>query len=351
LSWAFLIDFFKGDVVVVLSDALVQEKALSAYDLFTLMGRDMQRVDNRIQQLIYPQIPLIAALAAHLINAGGKRLRPLLTLACAKMCGYENGEDDVSLATAVEFIHTATLLHDDVVDGSHMRRGQEAANVIWGNQASVLVGDFLFSKSFELMVETKSLSALETLSKASSTIAEGEVLQLSIKGTIPDQDTYFQVITAKTATLFAAACRVGGIVAGQTPRGEQALWDFGLHFGIAFQLIDDALDYFGASENLGKSVGDDFREGKVTLPVICAYERGNDEEKTFWRTMIEIPSTNPDDFEKAVTFMRSHESLLHVMNHAFDHTQKALAALSLLPPCDIRQALEAMVQTSLHRIT
>ena len=258
-----------------------RRKQPSIDDLTRLVEDDLSQVNTVIMQRMQSPVTMIPQLAGHIVAAGGKRLRPVLTLASAKMCGY-GGKRHISLAACVEFIHTATLLHDDVVDESELRRGSSSANAIWGNQASVLVGDFLFSRSFELMVEDGSLDVLRILSNASSVSAEGEVMQLmTANDTETGETAYLAVIQAKTAKLFAAACRIGAVVADRPKVEEDALDTYGLNLGIAFQLIDDVLDYSAKQAELGKTIGDDFREGKITLPTILAFRRGGDEERTF----------------------------------------------------------------------
>jgi len=254
------------------------------FDVLTaIVAEDMALVNQLILKRMESPVALIPQLAGHVISAGGKRLRPMLTLASAKLCGY-HGERHIMLATCIEFIHTATLLHDDVVDDSKLRRGLETANSVWGNQASVLVGDFLFSRSFELMVEDGSVKVMGILSSASARLAEGEVMQLlTANDTETGESAYLDVIKAKTAKLFAASCRLGAIVADRPSVEEEGLEAFGMNLGVAFQLIDDVLDYSAKQATLGKTVGDDFHEGKITLPVILAFRRGDDEERHFWR--------------------------------------------------------------------
>src|SRR5499427_3885192 len=251
----------------------------------------MGRVNAAILSRTGSEVTMIPEVANHLINSGGKRLRPILTLALAQLTGY-GGDGHIKLAAAVEFMHTATLLHDDVVDESEMRRGRLAARMLWGNEASVLVGDFLLGQAFKMMVEVGNLKALEILSSAAAVIAEGEVMQLAAaKNTATTEDEYIAVIRAKTAELFAAACEVGPVLSTR-PRAEQAACrSFGMNLGVAFQLIDDALDYGGKAAKLGKKVGDDFREGKITLPVVLSFRRGNDGEREFWRFVFEDAET------------------------------------------------------------
>ena len=255
--------------------------------LVKLVAPDMERVNGCILSRTGSDVAMIPEVANHLIASGGKRLRPMLTVAMAQLAGY-SGDGHIKLAAAVEFMHTATLLHDDVVDESDMRRGKLAARMLWGNEASVLVGDFLLGQAFKMMVEVASLRALEILSAAAAVIAEGEVMQLTAaKNTATTEDEYLTVIRSKTAELFAAACEVGPVVASR-PKAEQAACrSFGMNLGVAFQLVDDALDYGGMAQKLGKNVGDDFREGKITLPVVLAFRRGSDEERRFWRRTLE----------------------------------------------------------------
>ena len=264
--------------------------------LFRLLGSDLERVNRLIVDRMQSSVALIPQLAGHIVASGGKRLRPMLTLGCARLCGYR-GTRHVALAAAVEFIHTATLLHDDVVDASDLRQGRETANAVWGNQPAILVGDFLFSRSFELMVADGSLRILEILSRASSVIAEGEVLQLMTQNNLQTTEaSYLEVIRAKTAELFAAASRIGAVVAERPSAEEMALDRFGRDLGIAFQLVDDMLDFSARQSELGKSVGDDFRDGKVTLPILLAFACGDKEERDFSRagskTWISAPKTS-----------------------------------------------------------
>src|SRR6059058_4643972 len=269
----------------------------------------MERVNGAILSRTGSEVTMIPEIANHLIESGGKRLRPMLTLAMARLAGYA-GDGHIKLAAAVEFMHTATLLHDDVVDESEMRRGRLAARLLWGNEASVLVGDFLLGQAFKMMVEVGSLRALEILSSAAAVIAEGEVMQLAAaKNTATTEDEYLFVIRAKTAELFAAACEVGPAL-GARPKDEQsACRSFGMNLGIAFQLVDDALDYGGTSAKLGKNVGDDFREGKITLPVVLSYRRGSDQERAFWKRAMEQGDVADRDLDEAVAIMRRHRAL------------------------------------------
>jgi octaprenyl-diphosphate synthase len=294
-------------------------------------------------------VELIPRLAAHIVAAGGKRLRPMLTLASARMCGYR-GDRHVKLAACVEFIHTATLLHDDVVDESALRRGLASANTVFGNKASVLVGDFLFSRSFELMVEDGSLAVLEILSRAAATIAEGEVLQLVIQNdTATTEARYLDVIRGKTAALFAAATRIGAVVAGRDAEDEAALEAYGLNLGLAFQLIDDVLDYDADQAKLGKTVGDDFREGKVTLPVLLAFAAGDESERAFWRRTIEDQEQGPNDLSTAQELLRRHGALAETVRRAEAFGAAAKMALARFPDSAERRALMDVVDFAIER--
>jgi octaprenyl-diphosphate synthase len=295
------------------------------------------------------KIPLIPALAGHLISGGGKRLRPMLTLAGAEVVGYQ-GARHHKLAAAVEFIHTATLLHDDVVDGSGMRRGKRTANLIWGNPASVLVGDFLFSRAFELMVEDGSLKVLRILSHASAVIAEGEVEQLTAQRQIDtDEEQYLTIIGAKTAALFAAACRVAPVVAEAAEDAELALESYGKNLGIAFQLTDDVIDYASDSTTMGKGVGDDFRDGKMTLPVILAYARGDDGERAFWRSAIGGDRQSDDDLARATSMLQSSGALSDTVEHSRHYARRAIDALAVFPASKARAALAEAAEFAVAR--
>ncbi|WND03263.1 polyprenyl synthetase family protein [Temperatibacter marinus] len=326
------------------------KKAQNAIEtLQALVADDMAAVNQTILDRMQSQVALIPQLAGHLIASGGKRLRPLLTLASARMLGYE-GKRHVDIAAIVEFIHTATLLHDDVVDESDMRRGKETANNVWGNKPSVLVGDFLFSRSFELMVEDGSLKVLKILSSASSIIAEGEVLQLAVIGDLSvDEDTYLQVIEAKTAALFSAACEVAGVIAEAGHEKEAALRAYGANLGIAFQLIDDALDYSAKQATMGKAVGDDFREGKITLPVLLASRRGSDEEMTFWKRCMEEHDQKEEDLTQALALITKHQTIEATVNRARHYGDKAKDALAIFPANEARKALEDIVDFCIER--
>ena len=317
--------------------------------LVALVSADMERVNAAILSRTGSEVQMIPEVANHLISSGGKRLRPMLTLATAALCGYR-GDGHVKLAAGVEFMHTATLLHDDVVDESDMRRGKVAARVRWGNEASVLVGDFLLGQAFKMMVEVGSLRALEILSAASAVIAEGEVMQLAAaKNMETNEDEYLAIIRAKTAELFAAACEVGPVIAGRPKAEAAACRSYGMNLGIAFQLVDDALDYGGASAKLGKNVGDDFREGKITLPVVLSFRRGSTAERAFWRRTLEEGEAEERDLEQALAIMRRHRALDDTVERARHYGAIAEDALALFPDGAMKQALLDAVEFSIAR--
>jgi len=334
-------------VVVNLGSA--PEKSPSIAELDALTSEDMKAVNALILRAMESPVTLIPQLASHIIAAGGKRLRPMLTLAAARMCGYA-GERHIGLAACVEFIHTATLLHDDVVDESALRRGAESANAIWGNEASVLVGDFLFSRSFELMVADGSLPVLAVLSQASSVIAEGEVLQLTTNNDVETSETAYQeVIRSKTAKLFSAACRIGALVAERPKVEEEALEAYGMNLGITFQLIDDVLDYSASQAKLGKTIGDDFREGKITLPVILAFRRGDEAEREFWRRTMERLDQNAGDLERATQLMDKHGAIADSIERARHYGAIARDAMGIFDAGPEKQALTEAIDFCINR--
>ena len=317
--------------------------------MIRLVAADMNAVNAVILARMQSQIPLIPELAGHLIAGGGKRMRPMLTLASANLLGY-TGTRQHRLAAAVEFIHTATLLHDDVVDGSDLRRGKRTANLIWGNPASVLVGDFLFSRSFELMVEDGSLKVLKILSNASAVIAEGEVNQLTAARRIDtSEERYLDIIGAKTAALFAAACRIAAVVAERDEGEEAALDAYGRNLGIAFQLVDDAIDYSSDADTMGKDAGDDFREGKVTLPVILAHARGSTEDRAFWKAAMEGHRARDEDFAHARDLIRSARAIEDTLARARHYGQRAKDALGGFAPGKARDAMTEAVEFAVRR--
>ncbi len=321
------------------------EDALAA--LATAVRIDLEACNHTILERMQSPVALIPRLAAHLIAAGGKRLRPLLTLGAARMCGYQ-GPRHIRLAACVEFIHTATLLHDDVVDESRLRRGMDSANTVFGNQAPVLVGDFLFARAFQLMVEDGSLRVLEILSHAAATIAEGEVLQLVTQNDLAtSDDRYLDVVRGKTAALFAAACEVGAVVAARPEAEAAALAAYGTDLGIAFQLVDDALDYTADQATLGKTIGDDFREGKITLPVLAAFRSGDAAAQTFWRRTIEDGAQEEGDLAQAIQLMARTDAIATTLERAAGFAARARIALeAAFPPSALRTTLAAIADTT-----
>ena len=316
-----------------------EHPAPSLDPLFRLMAADLERVNTLIVERMHSPVELIPQLAGHIVSAGGKRLRPLLTLGCSRLCGYR-GERHVAIAAVVEFIHTATLLHDDVVDASELRRGRDTANALWGNKPAVLVGDFLFARSFQLMVEDGSLKILEILSRAASVIAEGEVHQLmTANDTTTTEAAYLAVIEAKTAALFAAAARVGAVLAERSLDDELALERFGHNLGIAYQLIDDMLDFSAHQTELGKNVGDDFRDGKITLPIVVAFARGDAEERGFWRRTLETGEQAPGDLDRALGILERRGALAETLARARAYAAAAIDALGQFPDSPLRRAL------------
>ena len=334
-------------VVVALGDGKREQASIAR--LIELTRADMSRVNELILSKAGSDVEMIPEIANHLISSGGKRLRPMVTLAAAQMFGY-SGEKHVKLAASVEFMHTATLLHDDVVDESGMRRGKRTARMIWGNQASVLVGDFLLGQAFRMMVEVGSLEALDILSAAATVIAEGEVMQLGVaKNLETTEDDYLQVIKAKTAALFSAAAEVGPVIADASKAERAALRSYGTNLGLAFQLIDDALDYGGNSQSLGKNVGDDFREGKITLPVVLSFRRGTAEERAFWKRVLEQGEIADGDLEQAIAIMRRHKALEDTVERARHYGSMARDALALFPSSPMKQALLEAVDFCIAR--
>jgi octaprenyl-diphosphate synthase len=317
--------------------------------LADLVAPDMERVNTTILARTGSDVAMIPEVANHLISSGGKRLRPMLTLAMAKLAGY-TGDGHIKFAAAVEFMHTATLLHDDVVDESDMRRGKLAARMLWGNEASVLVGDFLLGQAFKMMVEVGNLHALDILSTAAAVIAEGEVMQLgAAKNTATNEDEYMAVIRAKTAELFAAACEVGPALAIKDKAELAACRSFGMNLGIAFQLVDDALDYGGKSAKLGKNVGDDFREGKITLPVVLSFRRGTEKERAFWNRTLGSGEVRDGDLDEAMTLMVKHHAIEDTVGRARHYGAIATDALALVPSSPIKTALEEAVAFCIAR--
>ena len=315
---------------------------------FEMEMRSVDRIINRC--MTSDSTPIISELSSHLIKAGGKRLRPLLTIASAKMCDY-SGDAHIKLAAAIEFIHSATLLHDDVVDESEKRRGKPTANFLWNNQSSVLVGDYLFSKSFQLMVEAESLNVLSILADASATISEGEILQLSaIRNLNTSQKVYFKIIEGKTAALFSAATKVGAVIANTEKEFVTALMNYGRFLGLCFQITDDLLDYIGDEKSLGKRIGDDFKEGKLTLPLINAIEKSTSEEKDFWKKAIQKNSLCSNNLEQALFIMKKYETLDFTRNEAINYSKKASNSLDVFPRSDLKDTLKELASHVVSRI-
>lgn len=338
-------------MAVVASYSDVQERQPSIQPLVDLVSTGMKDVNELILSKAGSNVELIPEIAKHLISSGGKRLRPMLTLAFADMFGYQ-GKGHVTLAASVEFMHTATLLHDDVVDESDMRRGKLAARKLWGNQASVLVGDYLLGQAFKMMVDVGSLESLQILASASAIIAEGEVLQLgAAKNIDTSEDEYLRIIEAKTAALFAAAAEVGPVISGQSSVMQAASRSFGMDLGYAFQLVDDALDYGGSSKTLGKDVGDDFREGKITLPVVLSIARGTLSEREFWKRCLEGDDVNKDDLDEAISLMSKYDALADTVQRARDYGDKALKSLEILPTGSHTEALADSVAFCISRLS
>lgn len=317
--------------------------------LVALVRDDMTRVNEMILSRTGSEVAMIPEVAQHLISSGGKRLRPMLTLATAQLSNAQ-GAGHIRLAAAVEFMHTATLLHDDVVDESDLRRGKPSARKVWGNEASVLVGDFLLGQAFRMMVEVGSLPCLDVLSTAAAVIAEGEVMQLAAaKNTATTEDDYLAVIRSKTAALFAAAAEVGPLLAETDEARRRACRSYGMNLGVAFQLIDDALDYGGSGAKLGKNVGDDFREGKITLPVVLAFRRGSDEERGFWKQALEQGQNGDVELARAVELLKKHRALEDTVERARHYGEVAKDALALFPASPMREALGEVVDFCISR--
>ena len=317
--------------------------------LLDLVTEDMSAINRIILDKAISDVELIPELAHHLIDSGGKRLRPMLTIAASKLCNYP-GNGHIRVASAVEFMHTATLLHDDVVDESELRRGKQTARMIWGNQASVLVGDFLLGQAFLMLVEVGSMPVLKIMSNAAAIIAEGEVMQLAAaKNMTTTEDEYLTIINAKTAALFSAAAEVGGAIAERPADEEAALKSYGKNLGLAFQLVDDALDYSGDSARLGKAIGDDFREGKITLPVILSFRRGSDSERSFWNRTIVEGEIGDGDLEHAIALMKKHNAVDATIERARSYGAIARDALAIFHDCEEKTAMEEVIAFCVQR--
>lgn len=328
-------------VVVALDEA--REPTESLAPLLEIVSEDMNAINRIILDKAVSDVDMIPELAHHLIDSGGKRLRPMLAIASSKLCRYR-GEGHVRTAAAIEFMHTATLLHDDVVDESDTRRGKKTARLIWGNQATVLVGDFLLGQAFRMLVDVGSLPVLRILSNAAATIAEGEVMQLAAaKNTATTEDAYLAIIDAKTAALFSAAAEVGAAISSRPADEQAALRSYGRNLGLAFQLVDDALDYSGDSTRLGKDVGDDFREGKITLPVILSFRRGTEEEREFWRRTIGQGEIGDDDLSHAIGLMRKYRAIEATLERARSYGRIADDALAIFRDCREKRAMREVI--------
>jgi len=335
--------------LATIQSTMHENAASSLNELSRAVASDIEQVNKVLRQKMQSPVNLIPELAGHLIRSGGKRLRPMLTIATSKLFNYE-GQRHINLAACVEFIHTATLLHDDVVDESDIRRGQESANAIWGNKPSVLVGDFLFTRAFELMVADGCHQVLRILSQAASTIVEGEIMQLLTGDDLQTpEEKYFEVIRCKTAALFSAACEVSAAICNRSPEEHEALRQYGENLGITFQLIDDMLDYSSDSLTLGKKTGDDFYEGKVTLPVIIAYEAGHEKEKQFWhRTMVE-QNQQKNDFEQALKYMKKYQAFSIIQSKANHYATQAAQALEIFKDSEMKNLLQRLAFYCVHR--
>jgi octaprenyl-diphosphate synthase len=322
--------------------------------LQNLCNEDLESTNTLILEKLDSKVGLIKEIASYLILSGGKRLRPLLTSSSYHLINQEvnKNKSHIGLAAAVEFIHAATLLHDDVIDESKNRRGNLSANEVWGNKTSVLVGDFLFSRAFQLMTKYGNLEVLKILSDTSVIISEGEVLELSNdKDPTINEDIYFEVINGKTASLFSAACQVGGISAKGTNKEIESLKSFGTNFGMAFQLIDDAIDYSSTNESLGKNIGDDFKEGKITLPIILAYLRSNDVEKKFWQKTIVNLNQDKNDLTKAIFIINKYNCISDTKERAQHFANVAIDSLGIFKETAHKKSLIALIKNSLNRLS
>ena len=322
----------------------------SYLELKNLVGSKLEDVSDLINIKLASEINLIQKMTDHHLNSGGKRIRPLLTLAASKLCGYKDGSRDVNLAACVELIHSATLLHDDVIDGSDLRRGNKTANSIWGNQSSILVGDYLFSRCFELMVSDSSPEILKLLSSTSSKIAQGEVLQLEHKGEIDVlEETYFNIINMKTAALFAAAARVGACITNKSKKEKDALESYGKNIGLAFQIADDALDYYATQKIFGKEIGKDFFEGKATLPLIIIFQKSNNEEKVFLKEVFKKEKRNEDDFSEVLALINKYKAVQESFKKAEYFVNTAQGALEVFEDSLEKKVLQKLTQFSINR--
>jgi len=318
--------------------------------LKNLVGNKLDDVSQRIKYKLASEINLIHKMTDYHVKSGGKRIRPLLTLACAKLCGYKNGNRDVNLAACIELIHNATLLHDDVIDNSNLRRGTKTANSIWGNQSSILVGDYLFSRCFEMMVEDGSQEILKLLSSTSSRIAQGEVLQLEHKGEVDLlEETYFNIINMKTAALFAAAAKVGACLGNKSKKEKDALESYGKNLGLAFQIADDALDYFSTKTVFGKEIGKDFYEGKTTMPLIIIFQRANTEERNFLKEIFNKKNRNEDDFSETLALISKYKAVESSFKRAEHFVNVSYNSLEIFQYSEEKKVLQNLTEFSLNR--
>ena len=318
--------------------------------LKNLVGNKLDDVTQRIKHKLASEINLIHKMTDYHVKSGGKRIRPLLTLASAKLCGYKDGNRDINLAACIELIHNATLLHDDVIDNSELRRGIKTANSVWGNQSSILVGDYLFSRCFEMMVEDGSPEILKLLSSTSSRIAQGEVLQLEHKGEIDLlEETYFNIINMKTAALFAAAAKVGACLGNKSKKEKDALESYGKNLGLAFQIADDALDYFSSKNIFGKEIGKDFYEGKTTLPLIIIFQRGNTEERSFLKEIFKKKKRNEDDFSETLSLINKYKVVESSFKRAEYFVNVSCDALGIFQNSEEKKVLQNLTEFSLNR--
>ena len=326
-----------------------QEENKSLAQIIKWLNDDILKVNSIILDKMTSKVPLISQLSGYIISSGGKRIRPLLTLATSRLCKY-NGERHINLAASIEFIHTATLLHDDVVDESLQRRGKTTANIVWDNKSSILVGDFLLSKAFRLMIKDGSHRCLDILSKASIEISQGEVLQLLTNNNIQTSESqYYDVIMAKTAELFAAACNVSGVIAEVSNEKENALYEYGKYIGMAFQIIDDTLDYCSVNNDFGKNIGDDFKEGKVTIPIILAYTRSTKREKDFWLKVINEKNQSDKDLSEALNIIRKYNAIRDCFEKARHFSLMAKDSLGPFENCFEKQQLINLADFSVKR--
>nr|CRH07228.1 Octaprenyl-diphosphate synthase [Candidatus Magnetococcus massalia] len=329
---------------------MAQNTSEALANLRSLVQDDLERTNALILEQLSSDEEMISMVGQHLLSSGGKRLRPILTLITAKMFGYREGDTHALLAAVVEFIHTATLLHDDVVDKSNTRRGRETANSVWGNKAPILVGDFLFSRAFQIMVDNGDLRVLRIVADCCAIISEGEVMQLVASNDLAtNEERYLNVVKQKTASLFASASELGAVVGGQSDEVAKRMYEYGMQLGIAYQLVDDLLDYSAETEKLGKNVGDDFQEGKMTLPVIHAYEKGDEEERAFWQRSLEEEDQPEGSFEHARSLIQKHGSLDYAMAFAKQRIERAKEALSVVPESAEKSALIQLADFAVDR--